>query len=224
MQLQGPGTPSPARNSQCWAALLWSPCSGEGPAGAGRAEGHSILDRTQAVPRGKWSSSPQLSSDSGVWECCPGTPAYRGMELHLERNEHVLTQLEKSCLSGSPINLLTLPSPAEFCRALELTLALALAEALHLLPLHEAGLSQFNPLIYSVNITPLERPLLATPSKWPPQITLNHICHFLAHYQFAYLRCHFFPLECKFHDHGDHACQHPCFLCSAKVSTMNISN
>lgn len=42
-----------------------------------------------------------------------------------------------------------------------------LAEAFSLLPLERAGPSQFNPLI-SVNIIPLERPPLLTPSKWPP--------------------------------------------------------
>lgn len=73
MPLEGPG---PARNSG-GVALLWSPRSREvltsrGPAGVGRAEGHSSLERTQAAPLGKWSSPSQLSSDSGIWGVCVG--------------------------------------------------------------------------------------------------------------------------------------------------------
>lgn len=61
MPLEGPG---PARNSG-GVALLWSPRSREvltsrGPAGVGRAEGHSSLERTQAAPLGKWSSPSSL--------------------------------------------------------------------------------------------------------------------------------------------------------------------
>lgn len=109
----------------------------------------------------------QLSSDSGIWESCPGTLAHRVIELRLERKEHVLTQRERSCHAGSLIRLFALPAPAGLHRVLGLTLAFTLAEALPLLPLERASPSQFNPLI-SVNITPLEKPPLLTPSKWPP--------------------------------------------------------
>lgn len=91
MRLEGLG---PARNSG-GVALLWSPRSREaltsrGPAGVGRAEGHSRLDRTQLPPWENGQALPILVLMQALGVCVvgvvlPWNPSLPGEE----RNEHV---------------------------------------------------------------------------------------------------------------------------------------
>lgn len=137
------------------------------------------------------------------------------MNLHLTRNEHVLTWPTRSGHSLPSSHPALLPSPCSSTASLlclpQQSLLLTQVPALTSPCLRQSSClftrpgSPHGSALLAQEMSPFQRhcpwPLHL---KWPLPITLHCICHFLVYYPFVCLLSHFPPLECKFHDGRNH--------------------
>lgn len=134
------------------------------------------------------------------WGSCPGTSTYTGMELYLKRNEHVLTghSLSSSCVAPFlTIVTVFMAAPSTYLQSLpQPTFSWHWCLPL-LLPWQKYFSScLFGRLVSSHGSALSKHPPLASPSKWHPPITFNHIYNFLSYHPFAFSPSHFSSLEC----------------------------